>query len=61
MRHSVGNRPELVCIDGMNLMIVLGGQFALSEALPRKRDLAVEKRQLFVALAAIVARKVQAP
>lgn len=56
--YAQGNRPKIVCMDGMDLMAVLGGQIDLSDALCRKRDLAVQRRAVFAPIAEILAGKV---
>lgn len=46
--YSQGNRPCLICLDGGDLIAVLEAQIDLSDLLRRKRDLAVQKRRIFV-------------
>ena len=43
-----GKRPRLVCMDGGDLIAVLEGRIDLTVLLQRKKDLAVEKRNIFV-------------
>jgi hypothetical protein len=56
--YRQGNRPKIVCMDGMDLMSVLSGQIDLGEVLRRKRDLAVQSRNVFVPVSAILSGKV---
>lgn len=43
-----GDRPKLICMDGEDLMVVLEGRIELPDLLNRKKDLAVQKRCVFV-------------
>jgi hypothetical protein len=43
-----GNRPRLICMDGGDLMLVLDGRIDLGELLSRKKDLAAQRRKIFV-------------
>jgi hypothetical protein len=43
-----GDRPKLICMDGADLMVVLEGRIELPDLLNRKKDLAVQKRSVFV-------------
>jgi hypothetical protein len=43
-----GDRPKLICMDGADLMVVLEGRIELPDLLNRKKDLAVQKRCVFV-------------
>jgi hypothetical protein len=43
-----GNRPCLFCIDGADLMLILDGRIDLPELLARKKDLAAQRRKIFV-------------
>ena len=44
-----GNRPRLICMDGGDLMLVLDGRIDLGDLLSRKKDLAAQRRKIFVA------------
>ena len=55
--YAQGNRPKLICMDGMDLMSVLGGQIDLGDLLKRKRDIAVNRRRIFAPIAEILAGK----
>jgi hypothetical protein len=46
--YTQGNRPCLFCADGQDLMIVLEGRIPLADLLRRKKDLASERRTIFV-------------
>ena len=43
-----GNRPKIICMDGLDLVIVLEGNFDLVDLIKRKRDVASSKRLVFV-------------
>lgn len=43
-----GNRPRIICIDGGDLMMVLEGRIDLGELLSRKKEVAAQKRTIFV-------------
>jgi hypothetical protein len=43
-----GDRPKLICMNGEDLMVVLEGRMELPDLLNRKKDLAVQKRCVFV-------------
>lgn len=43
-----GNRPRLICMDGSDLMLVFDGRIDLGELLSRKKDLAAQRRRIFV-------------
>ncbi len=43
-----GNRPRLICMDGADLMLVLDGRIDLGDLLCRKKDLAAQRRKIFV-------------
>lgn len=43
-----GHRPRLVCMDGEDLMLVLEGRIDLGELLSRKKDIASQRRQIYV-------------
>jgi hypothetical protein len=43
-----GNRPRLICMDGGDLMLVLDGRIDLGDLLSRKKDLAAQRRKIFV-------------
>lgn len=52
-----GKRPRLVCMDGGDLIAVLEGRIDLTVLLQRKKDLAVEKRNIFVRVNEILGGK----
>lgn len=56
--YRQGNRPKIVCMDGMDLFAILNGQIDLPNLLSRKLDLAVQKRAVFVPVADILTGKV---
>lgn len=43
-----GNRPRIICADGGDLMMVLDGRIDLAELLFRKKELAAQRRMIFV-------------
>ena len=43
-----GNRPRIICMDGSDLMLVLDGRIDLPELLFRKKELAAQRRMIFV-------------
>ena len=43
-----GNRPRIICMDGGDLMLVLDGRIDLPELLFRKKEIAAQKRKIFV-------------
>ena len=55
--YAQGNRPKLICMDGMDLMAVLSGQIDFSDLLKRKRDIAVQRRIIFASVNKIMAGK----
>ena len=52
--YAQGNRPRIICMDGMDLMAVLESQIDLSDLLRRKREIAVQKRTIFTSVAQIL-------
>jgi hypothetical protein len=46
--YVAGNRPRIICMDGGDLMLVLDGRIDLPELLFRKKDVAVQRRKIFV-------------
>ncbi len=48
-RYREGSRPRLICLDGADLMLVLEGQIDLPDLLRRKRSLAAQRGEVFVA------------
>jgi hypothetical protein len=52
--YSQGNRPRIICMDGGDLMAVLEGRMDFVDLLRRKRDLAVQKRLIFVRVSDIL-------
>ncbi len=43
-----GNRPRIICMDGSDLMLVVEGRIDLPELLSRKKELAAQRRMIFV-------------
>jgi hypothetical protein len=43
-----GNRPRMICMDGGDVMLVLDSRIDLSELLFRKKEVAAQRRQIFV-------------
>jgi hypothetical protein len=43
-----GNRPRIICMDGGDLMLVVEGRIDLPELLFRKKELAAQRRMIFV-------------
>lgn len=43
-----GTRPRIVCMDGADLFIVLEGRIDLADLLQRKKDIAVQKRNIYI-------------
>ena len=43
-----GSRPKIICMDGGDVMLVVENRIELPELLQRKKDLASEKRRVFV-------------
>jgi hypothetical protein len=43
-----GNRPRIICMDGSDLMLVVEGRIDLPELLFRKKELAAQRRMIFV-------------
>ncbi len=43
-----GNRPRIICMDGSDLMLVVEARIDLPELLFRKRELAAQRRMIFV-------------
>jgi hypothetical protein len=43
-----GNRPRMICMDGGDVMLVLDGRIDLPELLFRKKELAAQRRKIFV-------------
>jgi hypothetical protein len=46
--YIAGNRPRLICMDGGDLMLVLDGRIDLPELLFRKKEVAAQRRKIFV-------------
>jgi hypothetical protein len=49
-----GNRPRIVCMDGQDLMAVLDQTIELPDLILRKKDLAVQKRSIFIGVREIL-------
>jgi len=49
-----GNRPRIVCMDGQDLMGVLDQTIELPDLIRRKKDLAVQKRSIFIGIREIL-------
>ncbi len=43
-----GTRPRIVCLDGADLFMVLEGRIDLADLLQRKKDIAVQKRNIYI-------------
>lgn len=43
-----GNRPRIICMDGSDLMLVVEGRIDLPELLFHKKELAAQRRMIFV-------------
>jgi hypothetical protein len=52
-----GRRPRLICMDGTDLMLALEGKIDFCELLRRKKDIAVQKRNIFCSAADIIRGK----
>lgn len=52
--YVLGERPSIICMDGADLMMVLDGKIDLSDLLRRKRDVAVDKRKIYVSASEII-------
>jgi hypothetical protein len=46
--YIAGNRPRLICMDGADLLLSLDGRIDLPELLSRKKEIASQKRKIFV-------------
>jgi hypothetical protein len=46
--YLAGNRPRMICMDGGDLMLVLDGRIDLPELLFRKKEIAAQRRRIFV-------------
>ena len=46
--YVLGGRPRIVCMDGQDLMAVLDEAIELPDLIRRKKDLAVQKRSIFI-------------
>ena len=47
-QYVTGNRPRIFCMDGADLAAVLEQKIELPDLMQRKKDLAVQKQQIFV-------------
>jgi hypothetical protein len=56
--YAQGSRPRIICMDGAHLMAVLDSRIDLSDLLRRMRDIAVQKRRIFVPVREILEGKV---
>ncbi|HEX9201166.1 MAG TPA: hypothetical protein VF865_16520 [Acidobacteriaceae bacterium] len=52
--YIAGNRPRLICMDGADLLLVLEGRIDLPELLFRKKEVASQRRKLFVSASDII-------
>jgi len=43
-----GTRPRIVCMDGADLFMVLEGRIDLADLLQRKKDIAVQKKNIYI-------------
>lgn len=55
--YSSGNRPRIICMDGGDLMLVLDGRIDLPELLSRKKDIAVQRKLIYVPANKIIVGK----
>ncbi len=55
--YAQGNRPKLICMDGGDLMAVLEGLVDLRDLLIRKKDVASQRRTVFVRAQEIMSGK----
>jgi hypothetical protein len=46
--YTQGNRPRIICMDGGDLMLALEGRIDLPELLFRKKEVAAQRRMIFV-------------
>lgn len=46
--YIAGNRPRIICMDGGDLMLVFDGRIDLPELLFRKKEIAAQRRSIFV-------------
>lgn len=46
--YLAGNRPRIICMDGGDLMLVLDRRIDLPELLFRKKEIAAQRRRIFV-------------
>jgi len=46
--YCLGSRPQLICMDGIDLMAVLDGQIDLAELIRRKRSIASQRGRVYV-------------
>jgi hypothetical protein len=46
--YSQGNRPTILCMDGSDVIFVLEGRIDLCDLLERKKQIAVQKRKIFI-------------
>jgi hypothetical protein len=46
--YVAGNRPRMICMDGGDLMLTLDGRIDLPELLFRKKEIAAQRRRIFV-------------
>jgi hypothetical protein len=52
-----GTRPRIVCMDGADLFMVLDGRIDLADLLQRKKDIAVQKKNICVSANDIILGK----
>lgn len=52
--YAQGNRPKIICMDGMDLMAIFEAWIDLSDLIQRKRDIAVHKRIIFASVSRIL-------
>jgi len=48
MAYLQGTRPRIVCADGADIFMVMDGRIDLADLLQRKKDIAVEKKKIYV-------------
>lgn len=55
--YPQGSRPKMICMDGQDITFVSEGRIDLCDLLRRKRDIAVQKRRIFVSVVDVLAGK----
>lgn len=52
--YAMGNRPTILCMDGSDVIMVLEGRIDLCDLLARKKQIAVQRRKIFVTAQSIL-------